>query len=77
MESSDFSSDKTLTLGDCGFVASFVWIDQLSKAFNIEIKWPETVLSYRMHIEQFMAVKDELNDYIPKASAWVIDVNAA
>lgn len=63
--------DEQLSLGDCGFAISFVWIEQLSQAMGCKVEWPERVLEYKNHIHRFAAVSDELADYQPKLVAWL------
>jgi len=77
IENSRFPLSESFTLADSGFAISFVWIEHLSKALNIDINWPEEVSRYRVHIEQFNAVKEELADYLPKATAWIMSANAS
>lgn len=60
-----------LTLGDCGFPISRVWIDALSQALGFEIHWPEAFQHYLASLEAHEAVKAELADYRPKIADWV------
>jgi len=76
LKNSELIFHENLTLGDCGFAISFVWIDHLANLLDIEINWPEPVQKYRLHIGQFAAIKQELDDYLPKLSAWLTAANS-
>jgi glutathione S-transferase/maleylpyruvate isomerase len=65
---------EELTLGDCGFPITFVWLDVLSSLFEQTIEWPEAVAAYRSKIEQHPAVAAELSDYVPKLTHWLADL---
>ena len=60
-----------LTLGDCGFAISFLWIKGLSQLMAFDLDWPQRVLEYQKHIQGFTAVNRELADYKPKLDAWL------
>ncbi len=60
-----------LTLGDCGFPISRVWIDALSGALGFAIHWPEAFQHYLASLEEHAAVRAELADYRPKIADWV------
>jgi len=65
------SFQAQLTLGDCGFAISFLWIRMLSQAMGFDITWPDRVLEYANHIQTFAAVSEELTDYEPKLKHWL------
>ena len=69
--------DGELTLGDCGFPASFVWLDQFFPALGADIKWPEAVVSYRQMLMGNADVKAEINAYQVPATAWTTQKLAA
>ena len=60
-----------LSLGDCGFAISFLWIERLSTVMGFDIEWPDVILKYKSHIQGFTAVNDELADYQPKLDQWL------
>lgn len=62
--------DGVLTLGDCGFPASFVWLDQFFPAIGAEIEWPEPVLAYRKRLLEIAVVTEEIEAYVQPATAW-------
>ncbi len=62
--------DGQLTLGDCGFPASFVWLDEFFPAIGAQIEWPAGVLDYRARLEAHSSVASELRDYAIPARAW-------
>jgi glutathione S-transferase len=64
-------ADDDLMLGDCGYPATFAWLDLLPAAMNFAIDWPDAVLAYRAHVERHPAVAAELAAYRPAVSGWV------
>ena len=67
----NISFQNQLSLGDCGFAISFLWIERLSQLMGFEIDWPNAVLDYRTHIQNFSAVNSELADYKPTLEKWL------
>ena len=65
------SFQHQLSLGDCGFAISFLWVEKLSHLMAFNIDWPDRVLDYRQHIASFSAVSSELADYQPKLDQWL------
>lgn len=61
-----FSTTDNLTLADCGFPITFEWIDALTPILDLKIEWPNTVVSYRNHLQNQPAILTELMDYQPK-----------
>ena len=61
----------SLTLGDCGFPITRVWIDALGAALNLNIEWPAAFKEYFAMLEAHTAVSEELADYRPKIADWV------
>ena len=66
-----FSINNSLTLGDCGFPITFVWIEALTPMFNLNIKWPDSIVEYNNHVTQYKAVSDELTGYRPCLTQWL------
>ncbi|MDX1738861.1 MAG: glutathione S-transferase family protein [Alphaproteobacteria bacterium] len=71
-EQRTFSS--TLTLADCGYAITFTWIELLLPRMNILIELPETTQLYKTHIEEFKAVKSELDSYKPCLKLFLDDL---
>ncbi len=62
-ESCDLEVD--LSLGDCGFPISFVWLEALTPILKLAIDWPENIHRYRERISQIPAVNAEIESYRP------------
>lgn len=60
----------SMTLGDCGFPISFIWLDAFFPAIGAEITWTDEVCQYRHWLEGNAAVQQELADYLPVAREW-------
>ena len=58
-----------LTLGDCGYPVTFLWLDRLSDHLGLEMAWPDTVRQYRARIDRLKPVADELRAYRPALDA--------
>lgn len=65
----DQNTDGELSLADCGFPISFAWIDAITPVLDLQIEWPDAVISYRNRIEKHPAIAAELADYILKLEA--------
>ena len=65
----DQDTSNELTLADCGFPISFAWIDAITLVLDLQIEWPDAVISYRNHIEKYPAIAAELADYTPRLQA--------
>ncbi len=65
--------EDQLTLGDCGFPITRVWIDALSQALALSICWPDVFEDYFAALERHEAVRAELADYRPKIADWVAE----
>ncbi|MEM8686140.1 MAG: glutathione S-transferase family protein [Pseudomonadota bacterium] len=62
-----------LTLGDCGFPITRVWITALSEALAITVHWPEAFDAYFAALERHEAVRAEVADYRPIIANWVAE----
>ncbi len=60
-----------LTLGDCGFPISQVWLEALAGALGFDIVWPEVFQRYLADLKDHEAVKSELASYRPVIADWV------
>lgn len=65
-----------LTLGDCGFPITRVWIDALSAALDLTVQWPAAFEEYFGMLDAHPAVAGELADYRPKIADWVASQRA-
>ena len=71
-----YLSDETafaseLTLGDCGFPITLLWVELLTPVLGLDITWPKRVSEYLVRLRQFEAVSAELADYQPKLERWL------
>jgi glutathione S-transferase len=62
---------QPFSLGDCGYVPTFLWIELLAQALHIEVDWPPTVLAYSARLQSLAFVAEELEQYHPHAVAWI------
>ena len=60
-----------LTLADCGFPVTFLWIDLLDEPLGLSIRWPEAVLAFRNRLAGFDAVRAETEAYRPLLRDWL------
>lgn len=65
------NNEIQLTLGECGFPISFIWIGELDPLLEIGIRWPDPVLDFRKRVDNISAVHDELNIYRPALQNWL------
>ncbi len=63
--------DDELSLGDCGFPISFVWLEELALLLGLTVVWPEKVHHYRARINNIPAVKLEIDSYRPLLSKYL------
>ncbi len=56
---------ETLTLADCGFPVSFLWIAKLAHELDFAIDWPVEVVNYRESLARLPSVAAELESYDP------------
>lgn len=66
----DFS-DRPLSLADCGYAVSLVWIDHLAAHFELDSCVNEDVRTYHAQLLGQKAVADELADYQPRLESWL------
>ena len=60
-----------LWLGDCGFAASFPWIDAVERRAGRPLDWPERAAGYRRRLGDVPAVVDEYAVYGPAVAGWL------
>lgn len=65
------SIDSQLTLGDCGFAITLVWIEALTPKLDLKIEWPDAIIQYKKNLTQHQAVSDELTSYRPYLDEWL------
>ena len=65
------SSDPVLSLGDCGFVATFEWIDMLANEMDFSVDWPEEITAYRNWLQGIDVVQQEMSSYRPEMDIWL------
>lgn len=61
----------TLTLADCGFPVSFLWIERLAPQLGFAIDWPDEVIAYRRNLARLPAVAAEIASYEPVVEEWL------
>mgnify|MGYP000067351364 CR=1 FL=1 len=66
-----FGETDALTLGDCGFPATFEWIDCFDPILDLGIDWPDAVRAYRERLGRIDAVSGELSSYRPVIDDWI------
>ena len=71
LDGNDSHYGERLTLGECGFAITFVWIDVLSEAFGMQINMAQSVKQYRSRVLSHSAVSVELEEYRPRLTAWL------
>lgn len=60
-----------LTIGDCGFEPTFMWIDRLARYFPFDVSWPDAVAQYRARLAAQEAVRDEVQSYQSALDPWI------
>lgn len=63
--------EEKLWLGDCGFAASFLWMDAVEQKSGLAFAWPQQVVFWRQQLESFPAVAAEHACYRPAIAAWL------
>jgi glutathione S-transferase len=61
----------TLSLGDCGYPATFAWIEALSAALGFPVGWPTALDEWRAALDAHPAVAAEMAVYRPALAAWI------
>jgi len=64
------------SIGDCGYLPTFMWIDALATALDLTIDWPDAVRAYRAALEAVPEIAAERDFYAPAIQPW-IDQKAA
>jgi len=60
-----------LSLGDCGYPITLVWLDELIQRMGLDVSLPDPVVHYRQRVEAHPAVATEIEDYRPKLAAFL------
>ena len=63
--------DNEFNLGDCGYPASFIWLEELVPIMGLTIVWPVKVHRYRERLSNISAVKSEIESYRPLLSKYL------
>ena len=71
LEDCSLTAPDFLTLGDCGYPITFLWIDALTPYLGLSIKWPKEVTRYRNRLEKTPAVATEIHSYEAVLSGWL------
>ncbi|MGI9363838.1 MAG: glutathione S-transferase family protein [Rhizobiaceae bacterium] len=62
---------RSLSLADCGYAISLVWIDQLATHFDLDSCVNEDVRDYHAQLLSQRAVAEELVHYQPRLESWL------
>ena len=62
---------EMLTLGDCGYAPTFLWIERLAGELAFDVTWPEPVRDYRNWLYDQPAVADEMASYRNDFDPWI------
>ncbi len=60
-----------LLLADCGYPATFAWIDALDSALDLSIDWPGAVSAYRWMLDEQDAVSVTMAGYGAVIREWI------
>lgn len=63
-------------LGDCGYPATFAWIEALTPVLDLRIDWPPALSGWRERIESHPAVAAEMATFRPEIGRWLASVGA-
>lgn len=67
----DHPTTPEISLGDCGFVITFEWIEMLADEMEFTVDWPEQIIEYRNWLASIDVVKQELDSYQPIMRLWL------
>lgn len=76
LDAGDRVFGRELTLADCGYAATFTWLDLLKPLMVLDFEWPEAVTAYRQRSSRLDAIAEELASYRPRLEAWLAEQNA-
>ena len=63
--------EQQLTLGDCGFPITFLWIEALQETLGLPISWPQGLLAWSQRLGGHAAIAEELASYRPAVTNWL------
>ena len=69
----DSVRSDTLTLADCGFPITFMWLDLLGEPMGLRVEWPGEVVTYRERLKRFDAVVNEMESYRGALAQWFLE----
>lgn len=61
-----------LMLSDCGYPVTFEWINQLTSLLELNIEWPEAVLTYLQNGLRQPSIAAEMAEYRPTLAQYLI-----
>ncbi len=67
------SKELPLLLADCGYPATFAWIEALDGALDLGIEWPGAVSAYRWMLEEQDAVSATMARYGKVIREWIAE----
>lgn len=67
----DSHPPRIFSIGDCGFPATFVWIDALTPIMGLKIIWPDGIKSYRDWLLGHPVVADEVALFEDHVTDWL------
>lgn len=65
------AAGTALTLGDCGYPVTFLWMASLDPILGLDLVWPDAVTAYRDRVEALPAAAGELAEYQPRLLDWL------
>ncbi len=67
----DHPETPEISLGDCGYVATFEWIEMLADEMGFNVDWPNGIQDYRAWLQSINIVKQELSSYRLIMKGWL------
>ena len=64
-------------LGDCGYPATFLWIELLAAVLDQNLSWPPAVAIYRSRLLAHPPVAAEMAAYLPHCHHWIAQKRGA
>ena len=61
----------SFSLGDCGYPATFAWLEAITPILSLKIHWPQAICDYRNWLASEPAVDAELRDLVPAIRSWL------
>ena len=64
-------ADDHLSLGDCGFPITFIWMEEVARVMELDLSLPAPVQAYRAAVERHQPVAAEIAEYRPRVAAFL------